>query len=117
MTLLDDSVTRLRKTCDILGVNEDYFRVLSKPERSVIVHCPMKLDNGGMEIFKGYKILHSSVLGPGKGGFRLSLDCNLADMQALAMLMTWKCALNGLPLGGSKGGIKIDPNSNYTPNN
>lgn len=109
MTLLDDSVARLRKTCDILGINENYFRVLSKPERSVIVHCPMKLDNGGMEMFKGYKILHSSVLGPGKGGFRLSLDCNLADMQALAMLMTWKCALIGLPLGGSKGGIKVDP--------
>jgi len=104
-----ENVERLRITCDLLGVNEGIFRFLSKPQRTVITNFPVKMDSGSIEMFEGYRVLHSNVLGPAKGGVQFTPTCSVAEMQALAMIMTLKTSLIGLPMGGSKGGVKVDP--------
>ena len=82
---------------------------LSYPERSLIVSVPVKLDDGRRTIFAGYRVQHSSVLGPTKGGIRYDPHVSLGECAALSMWMTWKCALLRLPYGGAKGGIRCDP--------
>jgi glutamate dehydrogenase (NAD(P)+) len=84
------------------------------PRRALIVSVPIRLDNGSIQVFEAYRVLHSSTLGPGKGGIRFHPEVSLSETSALAMLMTFKCALTGLPLGGAKGGVCIDP-SKYSP--
>jgi len=82
---------------------------LRVPERSVIVSCPVHLDGGGFAVFPGYRVQHSTVLGPTKGGVRYDAQVDLGECAALAMWMTWKCALLRLPYGGAKGGVRCDP--------
>ena len=82
---------------------------LRVPERSLIVAVPVRLDDGRRTVFPGYRVQHSSVLGPTKGGIRYDLHVSLGECAALAMWMTWKCALLRLPYGGAKGGIRCDP--------
>ncbi|HEY4122506.1 MAG TPA: Glu/Leu/Phe/Val dehydrogenase [Byssovorax sp.] len=84
--------------------------ILSQPKNEIIVNFPVKMDDGSIRLFKGYRIQHSNVLGPYKGGIRYHSTVSLDDLKALAAMMTWKCALLNLPLGGGKGGIKFDPN-------
>jgi glutamate dehydrogenase/leucine dehydrogenase len=88
---------------------EDLFKILKKPQREIKVHLPLKRDNGEIEIFEGYRIQHNNFLGPYKGGIRYFSEVNEDEIKTLAFLMTIKCALVGLPLGGAKGGIKVDP--------
>src|SRR6476619_8090414 len=82
---------------------------LRHPERSIIVSCPIKLDDGRRVVFPGYRVQHSSVLGPTKGGVRYAPEVNLGECAALAVWMTWKCALLRLPYGGAKGGVRCNP--------
>src|SRR6186713_2802308 len=82
---------------------------LRHPERSIIVSCPIKLDDGSRVVFPGYRVQHSSVLGPTKGGVRYDPAVSLGECAALAVWMTWKCALLRLPYGGAKGGVRCDP--------
>ncbi len=82
---------------------------LRYPERSLIVSVPVRLDTGRWRVFAGYRVQHSSVLGPTKGGIRYDADVSLGECAALAMWMTWKCALLRLPYGGAKGGVRCDP--------
>jgi glutamate dehydrogenase (NAD(P)+) len=90
----------------------DYIRViLAQPKNELIVHFPVKMENGDFRLFKGYRIQHNNVLGPFKGGIRYHEDVGLDDVKALAAMMTWKCALMNLPYGGGKGGVKFDPRS------
>ena len=90
----------------------DYIRViLSQPKNELITHFPVKMDNGEIRLFKGYRIQHNNVLGPFKGGIRYHEHVGLDDVKALAAMMTWKCALMNLPSGGGKGGVKFDPRS------
>jgi len=84
--------------------------ILSQPKNEIIVNFPVKMDNGEIRLFKGYRIQHNNLLGPFKGGIRYHQSVSLDDLKALAAMMTWKCALMNLPLGGGKGGIKFDPN-------
>src|SRR5881396_1647629 len=84
---------------------------LGIPERAVIVAVPLRRDDGTMEIFAGYRVQHSTVLGPTKGGMRYDPEVSLGESAALASWMTWKCALLRLPYGGAKGGIRCDPHS------
>jgi glutamate dehydrogenase (NAD(P)+) len=79
------------------------------PERALSVSIPVKLDDGSLTVFQGYRVQHSSVLGPTKGGLRYDTGVTLGECAALAMWMTWKCALLGLPYGGAKGGVRCDP--------
>ena len=83
--------------------------VLRYPERALSVSVPIRLDDGSLAVFPGYRVQHSSVLGPTKGGIRYDVAVTLGECAALAMLMTWKCALLGLPYGGAKGGVRCDP--------
>jgi glutamate dehydrogenase (NAD(P)+) len=87
---------------------------LSFPERSLIVSVPVKLDDGRRVVFPGYRVQHSSVLGPTKGGIRYDQHVSLGECAALSMWMTWKCALLRLPYGGAKGGIRCDPRAMST---
>jgi len=95
-------------------VNDDFeveniFKILEKEQRNVKVYLSLKRENGVIDIFEGYRIQHNNFLGPYKGGIRYLSDVNEDEIKTLAFLMTIKCALVGLPLGGAKGGIKIDP--------
>jgi glutamate dehydrogenase/leucine dehydrogenase len=94
----------------------DYVRViLSQPKNELIVHFPVRMDSGEIRLFKGYRIQHSNVLGPYKGGIRYHEHVGLDDVKALAAMMTWKCALMNLPYGGGKGGVKFDPRAVSRP--
>jgi glutamate dehydrogenase (NAD(P)+) len=88
----------------------DYVRlILSQPKNELIVHFPVRMDNGEVRLFKGYRIQHSNIMGPFKGGIRYHESVTLDDLKALASMMTWKCALMQIPFGGGKGGIKFNP--------
>src|SRR5437899_3309841 len=91
------------------GVSEMVAERLSFPERAVIVSVPLRRDDGTVEIFPGYRVQHSTLLGPTKGGMRYDPEVSLGECAALAAWMTWKCALLRLPYGGAKGGIRCDP--------
>jgi glutamate dehydrogenase (NAD(P)+) len=106
--ILNDEITRLNNICTYLKIDSKYSKYLSHPYRSVTVNFPVKMEDGSLESFEGYRVLHSQVLGPGKGGFFLDPDTSIQEVQALAMIMSWKCSLIGLPLSGAKGAIKVD---------
>ena len=91
------------------GVPEDIAERLRYPERAIVVSCPVKMDDGRRRVFPGYRVQHSSVLGPTKGGIRYDPEVSLGECAALAVWMTWKCALLRLPYGGAKGGIRCNP--------
>ncbi len=90
-------------------VHLDIAERLRYPERSIIVSCPVRLDDGRRVVFPGYRVQHSSVLGPTKGGVRYDSEVSLGECAALAVWMTWKCALLRLPYGGAKGGVRCNP--------
>src|SRR5918992_2863644 len=92
-----------------LGVDPNIAGRLRRPDRSLIVSVPTRMDDGSVHVFTGYRVQHNDVLGPFKGGLRYHPAVNLGEISALAMWMTWKCSLVGLPLGGAKGGIACDP--------
>src|SRR6201995_2485209 len=90
----------------------DFVRaILSQPKNEIIINFPVKMDNGDVRLFKGYRVQHNNLLGPFKGGMRYHPQVALDDVKALAAMMTWKSALLRLPFGGGKGGIKFDPHS------
>lgn len=82
---------------------------LHTPKRALIVSVPVRMDDGHIQVFEGYRVHHNMTLGPAKGGIRYHQDVSLSEVAGLAMLMTFKCSLMGLPLGGAKGGIRVDP--------
>jgi glutamate dehydrogenase (NAD(P)+) len=92
-----------------LNLDPNVANRLKRPDRALIVSVPTRMDDGRVQVFTGYRVQHNDVLGPFKGGIRYHPDVNLGEVSALAMWMTWKCSLVGLPLGGSKGGIACDP--------
>jgi glutamate dehydrogenase (NAD(P)+) len=100
---LDQVAARLR-------LEPDIHERLRYPRRALVVSIPVRMDTGRTEVFIGYRVHHSTVLGPTKGGLRYHMDVNLGEVTALAMLMSWKCALMGLPYGGAKGGVRCNPN-------
>ena len=92
-----------------LNLEEGLWKLLRTPARELIVHFPVTLDNGQIEMFTGFRVQHSIARGPGKGGIRYSPDVNLDEVRALASWMTWKCAVVNIPFGGAKGGVICDP--------
>src|SRR4051812_25368492 len=96
-------------------ISDDVAERLAFPERAVIVAVPLRRDSGSIEVFAGYRVQHSSVLGPTKGGMRYDPEVSLGECAALAMWMTWKCALLRLPYGGAKGGVRCNPRKLSTP--
>lgn len=108
-TMYDTVLEQFNATAEALDMNPDMQRILSVTNNEIIVHFPVKMDDGRVEIFKGYRVQHNNILGPYKGGLRYHPSLDISDAKALAMWMTWKTSLAGLPYGGAKGGIQIDP--------
>jgi len=94
---------------EVMDLDPNILQFLKRVERSLIVSIPIMMDDGTVKIFEGYRVHHSTIRGPGKGGLRYSLGVNLNEVKALATWMTWKSSLLNLPLGGAKGGICVDP--------
>jgi glutamate dehydrogenase (NAD(P)+) len=92
-----------------LSLDANVAERLRRPDRAMIVSVPTRMDDGRVKVFTGYRVQHNDVLGPFKGGIRYHPAVNLGEVSALAMWMTWKCSLVGLPLGGAKGGVACDP--------
>jgi glutamate dehydrogenase (NAD(P)+) len=92
-----------------LNLAAEVHERLRLPRRALVVSIPVRMDDGNTQVFLGYRVHHSTVLGPTKGGLRYDKDVSLGEVTALAMLMSWKCALMGLPYGGAKGGVRVNP--------
>ncbi|MEK7714746.1 MAG: Glu/Leu/Phe/Val dehydrogenase dimerization domain-containing protein, partial [candidate division NC10 bacterium] len=108
-SLYRTTLTQLDRVADRIQLEPDVHQVLRLPRRALVVSIPVRMDDGNTKVFQGYRVHHSTVLGPTKGGVRYDLGVNLGETTALAMLMTWKCALMGLPYGGAKGGVRCNP--------
>ncbi|KPK78842.1 MAG: hypothetical protein AMJ89_00200 [candidate division Zixibacteria bacterium SM23_73] len=100
---------QFREIADVLNMESGIFQELRKPQRLVRFQIPVKMDNGKNKIFFGFRVQHNNILGPYKGGIRFHPDVSEDGVKALSMLMTWKCALVGLPFGGAKGGVIVEP--------
>jgi glutamate dehydrogenase (NAD(P)+) len=103
------AIAQLDRVASRLGLDSDIHERLRYPRRALVVSIPVRMDSGKTEVFVGYRVHHSTVLGPTKGGLRYAPDVDLGEVTALATLMSWKCALMGLPYGGAKGGVRCDP--------
>jgi glutamate dehydrogenase (NAD(P)+) len=106
---LDDARSQLREATTILGYDDSTYQILATPRREVTVSIPLRRDDGQIELLMGHRVQHNLARGPAKGGLRYSPDVTLDEVRALAMWMTWKCALLDVPYGGAKGGVRIDP--------
>ena len=107
----ESMMSRFQIAAEHLGLNQQTYNVLKSPAKQVIVTLPITMDNGQIEVFEGYRVIHSNILGPSKGGIRVDMEVNLDEVKALAAWMTWKCAVVDIPFGGAKGGIKCNPGS------
>ena len=105
------AVAQFDQAVPIAGIPDDIAERLRYPERSTIVSIPVRMDDGRRVVFPGYRVQHSSIIGPTKGGIRYDPGVTLGECAALAMWMTWKCSLLRLPYGGAKGGVRCDPRS------
>ncbi|HET7874455.1 MAG TPA: Glu/Leu/Phe/Val dehydrogenase [Methylomirabilota bacterium] len=103
------ALSQLDHVAERLRLDPDIHERLRFPRRALVVSIPVRMDSGRTEVFVGYRVHHSTALGPTKGGLRYAPDVNLGEVSALAMLMSWKCALMNLPYGGAKGGVRCDP--------
>lgn len=105
------AVAQFDQAAEAMGLDDDLRERLKLPQRSLVVSVPVRMDDGHVEVFTGYRVQHDSSRGPSKGGIRYHPHVNLGEVAALAMWMTWKCALADLPYGGAKGGVAVDPKS------
>ncbi|MFN8353471.1 MAG: Glu/Leu/Phe/Val dehydrogenase [Spirosomataceae bacterium] len=106
---LESMMQRFDKAVELLGISEEMYYILKVPRKQVIVGLPVTMDNGSIKVFEGYRVIHSNILGPAKGGIRFDPAVNLDEVRALAAWMTWKCAVVDIPYGGAKGGIACNP--------
>lgn len=107
--MYENVMKQFNHAADVMGLNEGIRKILSSTNNELVVHFPVKLDNGKIEVFTGYRVQHNNALGPYKGGLRFHPTVDIDAARALAIWMTWKSSLSGLPYGGGKGGIQIDP--------
>lgn len=105
----ESMIRRFDVAAQIMKLDEDTYNILKTPHRQYLVSLPVKMDNGKVQVFEGYRIIHNCSRGPSKGGIRYSMEVNLDEVKALAAWMTWKCAIADIPYGGAKGGITVDP--------
>ena len=109
MNVYESAEARFETAAQKLNLEQGLYRYLKYPEKEITVYIPVALDSGQIEVFTGYRVLHSTVRGPGKGGIRFAPDVSLDEVRALAAWMTWKCAVVNVPFGGAKGGVICDP--------
>jgi glutamate dehydrogenase (NAD(P)+) len=109
LNIYESAEARFEFAARRLGLEEGLYKYLKYPSKEITLYIPVALDDGQLEVFTGYRVLHSTVRGPGKGGIRFSPDVTLDEVRALAAWMTWKCAVVNIPFGGAKGGVICDP--------
>lgn len=105
----ESMMSRFDLASKTLGLEDEIYNVLKSPVKQVIVSLPVTMDDGRIKVFEGYRIIHSNILGPSKGGIRFDPAVNIDEVKALAAWMTWKCAVVDIPYGGAKGGITCNP--------
>jgi len=108
-SLFATALDQFNRGADAIGLSDDLRSILSQPKNEIIVNFPVRMNNGSYRVFRGYRIQHSNLLGPYKGGVRFHPMVDLDEVKALASWMTWKSALCDIPFGGAKGGISFDP--------
>ena len=109
MNVYQNAEARFEVAATKLGLEQGIYRYLKYPDKEITLYIPVGMDNGQLEVFTGYRVLHSTVRGPGKGGIRFAPDVSIDEVRALSAWMTWKCAVVDIPFGGAKGGIICDP--------
>jgi glutamate dehydrogenase (NAD(P)+) len=105
----DIAKEQLRRVAELFGVDPNLVNVLQECKKAVVVSVPVTMDDGSIQALQGYRVTHNIARGPSKGGIRYHPDVELDEVKALAMWMTWKCALSGIPFGGAKGGVVCNP--------
>ncbi len=110
LNVYESADARFEVAAQKLSLEEGIYKFLKYPSKEITLYIPVKMDNGTFQVFIGYRVLHSRVRGPGKGGIRFAPDVHLDEIRALAAWMTWKCAVVNIPFGGAKGGVICDPN-------
>jgi glutamate dehydrogenase (NAD(P)+) len=108
-SLYENVQKQFAKAADLMQLDSDIRRILATTQNEIVVHFPVKMDDGRVEVFSGYRVQHNNTLGPFKGGLRFHPSVSIDEVRALATWMTWKSAIANIPLGGAKGGIQIDP--------
>jgi len=109
LNVYQSAEARFEAAAQKLGLEDGVYRYLKYPSKEITVYVPVARDTGQLEVFVGYRVLHSSVRGPGKGGIRFAPNVTIDEVRALAAWMTWKCAVVSIPFGGAKGGVICDP--------
>lgn len=107
--LFDVAVEQFDIAAAVFGLDDDTRRILSHCQRELTVHFPVEMDDGSVQVFTGHRVQHNAGPGPTKGGIRFHQNVTISEVKALAMWMTWKCAVVGLPFGGAKGGVTVNP--------
>jgi glutamate dehydrogenase (NAD(P)+) len=105
----ESMMSRFNLASQTLGLDDEIYNVLKSPVKQVIVSLPVTMDDGTIKVFEGYRVIHSNILGPSKGGIRFDPGVNINEVKALAAWMTWKCAVVDIPYGGAKGGVTCNP--------
>ncbi|MEQ1733156.1 MAG: Glu/Leu/Phe/Val dehydrogenase [Bacteroidia bacterium] len=109
ISMFEQVLARFDVAANLLKVDDQTKEVLRNPQKTVIVSLPVVMDNGKVQVFQGYRIVHSTLLGPSKGGIRYAMDVDMDEVKALSAWMSFKCAIANLPYGGAKGGVTCDP--------
>jgi glutamate dehydrogenase (NAD(P)+) len=109
MNVYEAADARFEEAVERVGLEQGVYKYLKHPAKEIKLYLPVGMDDGRLEVFTGYRVLHSTVRGPGKGGIRYDMNVTIDEVRALAAWMTWKCAVVNIPFGGAKGGIICDP--------
>ncbi|MBT9135084.1 MAG: NAD-specific glutamate dehydrogenase [Firmicutes bacterium] len=109
LNVFEQVQVQIKEACDLLGLDNSYYEILKTPQRAMEVSIPVRMDDGSVKTFSGYRSQHNTANGPAKGGIRFHQDVTFDEVKTLSMWMTFKCAVIGLPYGGGKGGITVDP--------
>jgi glutamate dehydrogenase (NAD(P)+) len=115
LNVYQNAEARFEIAAQKLKLEQGLYRYLKHPSKEITLYIPVGMDNGTLEVFTGYRVLHSTVRGPGKGGIRFAPDVSLDEVRALATWMTWKCAVVNIPFGGAKGGVICNPQKMSKP--
>jgi len=114
-SVYENVVIQFNRAADVMHLDPDVRKILAKTKNEIVINFPVKMNNGHVEMFTGYRVQHNDALGPFKGGLRFHPDVDLDEVRALAAWMTWKCAVAEVPFGGAKGGIQFDPSKYSEP--
>lgn len=109
MNVYEAADARFEEAVQKIGVEQGVYKYLKHPDKEITMYLPVGMDDGHVEVFTGYRVLHSTIRGPGKGGIRYDMNVSIDEVRALAAWMTWKCAVVNIPFGGAKGGVICDP--------